>query len=222
VKKNLLGLSEELYEYLLHISVNESAVLSELRQETAKISMAFMQIPPEQGQFLAFLIKLTRARYALELGAYTGYSSIWIATALPSDGKLVACDINDDWTSIAKKYWEKAGIGQKVEFRLAPAQETMENLLQEGYAGKFDFIFIDADKGNYFTYYKLGLQLLAPHGLIAVDNVFLAGRVADLSVNDAETRALRHFNKKVYNDPSVDIAVVPIADGLTLIRKKNV
>lgn len=181
-----------------------------------------MQIPPEQGQFLAFLIKLTGARYALELGVFTGYSSIWIATALPSDGKLIACDINNDWASIAKKYWEKAGIEQKVEFRLGLAQETMEHLLSDGYSEKFDFIFIDADKENYFTYYTLGLQLLAPNGLIAVDNVFRAGTVADPSVNDAETRAIRHFNKKVYNDPSVDIAVVPIADGLTLIRKRNV
>lgn len=181
-----------------------------------------MQIPPEQGQFLAFLIKLTGARRALELGVYTGYSSIWIATALPSDGKLVACDINDDWASIARKYWEKAGIAQKVEFRLGSAQEIMQRLIDEGHSEMFDFIFIDADKENYFTYYTLGLQLLAPNGLIAVDNVLLQGRVADSSINDGDTRAMRHFNKKVYNDPSVDISVVPIADGLTLIRKRTI
>lgn len=221
MNKNLMGLSDELYTYLLDISVRESEVLSELRNETARRRTSFMQIPPEQGQFLSFLVKMSGVRRALEIGVYTGYSSIWIASALPPDGKLLACDISSDWASIAKTYWKKAGIEEKIDFRLGPAEEVMRKLLEEGHSESFDFVFIDADKANYLTYYTLALELLSPNGIIAVDNVLLGGRVADSSVNDRETRALRYFNKKIYSDPSVDISVVPIADGLTLIRKRT-
>lgn len=219
--KNLMGLSAELYSYLLKLSVSESEVLEELRKETLNKEMSHMQIPPEEGRFLAFLTKLVRAKNALEIGVYTGYSSIWIAKALPADGKLVACDINNAWASIAKQYWRKAGIENKIEFRLGAAEEIMHQLINEGSSESFDFIFIDADKENYLKYYELGLSLLSRNGLIAVDNVLWEGKVADPSVNDRETRAIRYFNNKLCNDHSVDISVVPISDGLMLIRKKD-
>jgi len=212
-------ITEELYEYMLSVSLREPAVLSELRRETALDEHANMQISPEQGQFMALLVRLIGARKTLDIGVYTGYSSLCIGLALPRDGRVIACDLNRDWTDIAKRYWRKAGVADKIELRLAPAQQTLENLLAEKTAAAFDFAFIDADKKNYDMYYEYCLELIKPGGLIAIDNVLWDGAVADESVDDVDTVAIRALNNKIHTDPRVEISLVPVADGLTLARK---
>ena len=179
-----------------------------------------MQISPEQGQFMALLIELTGARRTLEVGTFTGYSALSVALALPADGRLTACDVNETYAAIARRYWAEAGVADKIELRLAPAVETLDNLVQEGAAGTFDFMFIDADKENYDTYYERGLELIRPGGLIAVDNVLWDGAVADESRHDAETRSIRALNAKIKGDQRVAISLVPIGDGLMLARKR--
>ena len=212
-------ITEELYEYMLSVSLREPAVLSELRRETALDEHANMQISPEQGQFMALLVRLIGARKTLDIGVYTGYSSLCIGLALPRDGRVIACDLNRDWTDIAKRYWRKAGVAEKIELRLAPAQQILEDLLAEKTAAAFDFAFIDADKKNYDMYYEYCLELIRPGGLIAIDNVLWDGAVADESVDDVDTVAIRALNNKIHTDPRVEISLVPVADGLTLARK---
>ena len=212
-------ITEELYEYMLSVSLREPAVLHELRRETALDEHANMQISPEQGQFMALLVRLLGARKTLDIGVYTGYSSLCIGLALPRDGRVIACDLNPEWTDTAKRYWRKAGVADKIELRLAPAQQTLEDLLAEKAAAAFDFAFIDADKKNYDMYYEYCLELIRPGGLIAIDNVLWDGAVADESVNDVDTMAIRSLNNKIHADPRVEISLVPIADGLTLTRK---
>jgi len=212
-------ITEELYEYMLSVSLREPAVLHELRRETALDEHANMQISPEQGQFMALLVRLLGARKTLDIGVYTGYSSLCIGLALPRDGRVIACDLNQEWTDTAKRYWRKAGVADKIELRLAPAQQTLEDLLAEKAAAAFDFAFIDADKKNYDMYYEYCLELIRPGGLIAIDNVLWDGAVADESVNDVDTIAIRSLNNKIHEDPRVEISLVPIADGLTLARK---
>jgi len=212
-------ITEELYEYMLSVSLREPAVLSELRRETALDEHANMQISPEQGQFMALLVRLIGARKTLDIGVYTGYSSLCIGLALPRDGRVIACDLNRDWTDIAKRYWRKAGVADKIELRLAPAQQTLEDLLAEKTAAAFDFAFIDADKKNYDMYYEYCLELIRPGGLIAIDNVLWDGAVADESVDDVDTVSIRALNNKIHTDPRVEISLVPVADGLTLARK---
>ncbi|UCD65623.1 MAG: class I SAM-dependent methyltransferase [Deltaproteobacteria bacterium] len=213
-----LCITEELYEYMISVSLREQEILRELRVETALDENANMQISPEQGQFMGLLIKLLGAKHTLDIGVYTGYSSLCIALALPKDGRVIACDINREWTDIAKRYWQKAGVDDKIELRLAPAQETLENFLEQG-TNRFDFAFIDADKINYDMYYEYCLQLIRPGGLIAIDNVLWDGAVVDTAKNDDDTLAIRDLNKKIQGDPRVEISLVPIADGLTLARK---
>ncbi|MGB7442468.1 MAG: class I SAM-dependent methyltransferase [Coleofasciculaceae cyanobacterium] len=213
------GLDNQLYDYLISISRQEPEILSQLRQETAQNPLARMQIAPEQGQLMALLVQLMGAKKALELGVFTGYSSLTIALALPSEGKLVACDISQEYTAIARRYWQQAGVADKIELYLAPALETLDRLLAGGEADTFDFAFIDADKRNYSAYYEKTLQLLRPGGLIAVDNVLWSGRVADLQVQDNRTKAMREFNQKLHQDQRVFLSLLPIADGLTLVRK---
>lgn len=213
-----LCITEELYEYMISVSLREQEILRELRVETALDENANMQISPEQGQFMGLLIKLLGAKHTLDIGVYTGYSSLCIALALPKDGRVIACDINREWTDIAKRYWQKAGVDDKIELRLAPAQETLENFLEQG-TNRFDFAFIDADKINYDIYYEYCLQLMRPGGLIAIDNVLWDGAVVDTAKNDDDTLAIRDLNKKIQGDPRVEISLVPIADGLTLARK---
>ena len=220
MNKPNLGLSEPLYRYLLDVSLRESPLLRRLREETAREPLAMMQIAPEQGQFLALLLKLMGARRAIEIGVFTGYSSLCIAGALTDDGRLVACDVNDYWTDIAQRYWREAGLAHKIALRLAPAKETLDDLLQAGEQESYDFIFIDADKVSYQDYYERGLALLRPGGLIAVDNVLWGGSVADPAVNDASTAAIRTFNAALQQDRRIDLSVVPIGDGVTLARKK--
>ena len=213
-----LCITEELYNYMLSVSLREPDVLRELRAETAQHERATMQISPEQGQFMAMLVKLLGAERTLDIGVFTGYSSLCIALALPQAGRVMACDVNREWTNIARSYWRRAGVEDRIELHLAPARQTLEDFLEQGIGG-FDFAFIDADKTNYDLYYEYCLQLIRPGGLIAIDNVLWDGAVADTAVNDEDTLAIRALNRKIHADPRVEISLVPIADGLALVRK---
>jgi len=213
-------LSDALYDYLLSVSLREDAVLRRLREETAQDAMSMMQIAPEQGQFMALLVRLMGARRALEIGVYTGYSALCVARALPADGRLVACDVNEAWTAVAQRYWREAQVHDRIDLRLAPALETLEQLIQAGETGSFDFAFIDADKENYRVYYERVYALLRPGGLMAIDNTLWSGSVADPANQETDTRAIRAFNEALHADPRVEISLVPIADGLTLARKR--
>jgi predicted O-methyltransferase YrrM len=217
-----IQVTDDLYEYLLSVSSREPDVLRRLREETAAATgdRFRMQISPEQGQFMQLLARLTGARRALEVGVFTGYSSLAVALAMPDDGRLVACDVSEEWTSIARRYWAEAGVAGKIDLRLAPATETLAGLVAAGEAGTYDFAFVDADKGNYATYYERALELLRPGGLIAVDNTLWSGRVADPSVDDPDTAAIRAFNETVHRDERVDLSLLPVGDGLTLARKR--
>lgn len=218
--KRTLGLNDTLYGYLLRHSLREPDVLRRLREETSRHEYAIMQIAPEQGQFMAWLVETLGVRKAVEVGVFTGYSAACVALAMPPDGKLIACDISKEWTDIGRRYWREAGIEHKIDLRLAPARDTLLTLVEQGEAGTFDFAFIDADKTNYQPYYELCLELLRPGGVIAVDNVLWGGSVADSKVNDADTRAIRALNEKLHQDSRVSMSLVPIADGLTLARKR--
>jgi predicted O-methyltransferase YrrM len=215
-----IGLSPEFYSYYQSISVREPEILQKLRQETASHPRAMMQIAPEQGQFMAFLVQLIGAKKTLEIGVYTGYSSLVTALALPPDGTIVACDVSDEYTAIARRYWQEAGVSNKIDLRIAPALETLDELISQGYSNRFDFAFIDADKGNYSNYYEKSLELIRKGGLIAIDNVFWGSKVADLEIQDNQTNKIREFNQKLYEDKRINLSVVPIADGLTLALKK--
>jgi predicted O-methyltransferase YrrM len=215
-----LGLDTQLYDYLQSVSLREPKILTQLRQETAQHPMAQMQIAPDQGQFMALLVQLIGAKKTLEVGVFTGYSSLVVALALPPEGKVVACDVSQEYTSIARRYWQQAGVADKIDLHIAPAQETLKSLLAEGQAGTFDFAFIDADKSNYEIYYELALELVRPSGLIIVDNVLWSGRVADPQVQDNRTKAIRSLNQKLHQDQRVTLSLVPIGDGLTLALKR--
>ncbi|OUL33882.1 class I SAM-dependent methyltransferase [Nostoc sp. 106C] len=214
-----LGLEPHLYNYLLSVSLRESEILAQLRHETAQHPMARMQIAPEQGQFMALLVQLIGAKKTLELGVFTGYSTLVVALALPSDGKVVACDVNEEFTAIARRYWQQAGVADKIDLHIAPALETLDSLLAAGEAETFDFAFIDADKSNYDAYYERSLQLVRAGGLIAIDNVLWSGRVADLQVQDNRTRKIHTFNQKLHQDQRITLSLIPIGDGLTLALK---
>ncbi|HEY9670656.1 MAG TPA: class I SAM-dependent methyltransferase [Waterburya sp.] len=220
MSKKTLGLDNQLYDYLLSVSVREPDILRQLREETARHPMSQMQIAPEQGQFMALLVQLIGATKTLEVGVFTGYSSLCVALALPPNGKIVACDVSEEYTTIARRYWESAGVADKIDLRLAPALDTLDELLAAGQAGTFDFAFIDADKRNYQGYYERSLQLVRPGGLIAIDNVLWAGRVVDSQVQDNQTNSIRAFNEKLYEDERVTLSLIPIADGLTLAIKR--
>jgi caffeoyl-CoA O-methyltransferase len=215
-----ISLTDSLYEYLLAVSLREPDLLRQLRQETATDPLARMQVSPEQGQFMGLLARLTGARRCLEIGVFTGYSSLALALALPDDAHIVACDVSEEWTSVARRYWAAAGVAHKIDLRLAPALETMAGLLAAGEAGRFDFAFLDADKENYLRYYELALELLRPGGLLVADNTLWSGRVADPANSEATTEALRRFNEQLHRDSRVDLSLVPIGDGLTLARKR--
>lgn len=215
-----ISLTDSLYEYLLSVSLREPRLLLELREETAAMPNASMQIAPEQGQFMALLARLTGARRCLEVGVFTGYSSLAVALALPEDGRIVACDVNEQWTAIARAYWQAAGVEHKIELRIAPALETLDRMIEAGRADSFDLAFIDADKVNYLGYYERALTLLRPGGLVVVDNTLWSGRVIDPEVSDENTVALRHFNEVLHRDERVDLSLIPVGDGLTLARKK--
>ena len=213
-------LPDALYAYLLEVSVREPDVMRRLRDRTAGLDNASMQIGPEQGQFMAFLVELTGAEQALEVGTFTGYSALAVALALPPDGRLVACDVSEEWTAIGRPYWEEAGVAHKIDLRLAPAVETMDALLEGGDAGRFDFVFIDADKERYDAYYERALRLVRRGGLIAVDNTLWEGRVVQPHVTDPDTEAIRAFNRKLSSDSRVSVSLLPVGDGLTLARRR--
>jgi predicted O-methyltransferase YrrM len=215
-----IDLTDSLYDYLLSVSLRETDLQRRLREETAALPMARMQISPEQGQFMAMLVRLTGARRVLEVGVFTGYSSLAVALALPKDGRIVACDVSEEWTAVARRYWAEAGVADRIELRLAPAVDTLDALLEGGAAGTFDLAFIDADKTSYLDYYERALRLLRPGGLVMTDNTLWSGRVADPEVGDADTVALRHYNEHLHRDTRVDLSLVPIGDGLTLARKR--
>jgi caffeoyl-CoA O-methyltransferase len=214
-----LELDDRLYDYLVQFGTRESDLLKDLRSETAKLPGAGMQIGPEQGAFMGLLVELTGARRALEIGTFTGYSSLCIAGALPADGKLICCDVSEEYTRVARDYWRRAGLESKIELRLGPALGTLDALIQAAVEA-FDFVFIDADKTNYANYYDRALQLVRPGGLIAIDNVLWGGSVADPTENSEDTKAIRALNEKVRNDERVTLALAPIGDGLTLARKR--
>lgn len=215
-----IPMTDALYDYLLGISLREHPLLVRLREETARLPEARMQISPEQGQFMQFLVQLMGARRCIEVGVFTGYSSLAVALVLPDDGQLLACDVNEEFTSIAKRYWKEAGVERKIKLRLAPAIDTLHTRLKAGEGGSYDFAFIDADKANYQAYYERVLALLRPGGLLLVDNVLWSGRVLDPTDQSEDTVAIRSFNESLHEDERVDLSLLPIGDGLTLARKR--
>jgi len=206
-------------DYVRELAVNEPAVLRRLREETASHPQSQMQITPVQGQFFRVLLGAIHAKKTLEVGVFTGYSSTATAMALPEDGRLVACDMSEEFTSIARRYWREAGVERKIELRLGPALETLKALIAEGAAGTFDFAFIDAEKSEYGSYYELALELIRPGGLIALDNMLWHGRVLDAQSHDPGVLAIRALNQKIHGDSRVEAVLLPFADGLTLARK---
>lgn len=215
-----LQITDQLIEYVRAASPSEPDLRRRLREETAAHPMARMQITPEQGHLLALLVPLLNAKRALEIGVFTGYSSLSVAQALPPDGLLIACDVSEEFTAIARRYWKEAGVDSKIDLRLAPATETLEKLIAEGHGGAFDLAFIDADKTNYVAYFEACLELVRPGGLIAVDNTLWHGSVADPSDQEADTVAIRQFNEYVRDEPRVRHCLLPIGDGLTLALRK--
>lgn len=215
-----LDINEQLYKYILDISLREDQELLKMRQELGKNGTSPNQSSPEQVQFICFLIKLIRAEKILELGIYKGYSTLAFAKTLPGHGKILACDINQKWADIAKKFWQQAKQDHKIDLRLAPALETLSQLIEEGEGDSFDLIFIDADKNNYETYFEQSLKLVRRGGLIIIDNTLWYGNVIKPEIKDQSTEAIRHLNEKIKNDDRVDISLLPVRDGITLLHKK--
>jgi caffeoyl-CoA O-methyltransferase len=209
-----------MYDYLLRVSLREHPVLERLRRETLALPEAEMEISPEQGQLMALLARLIGAKRCLEVGVFTGYSSLVTALALPDDGRILACDVSERWTAIARRYWREAGVEHKIDLRLAPALQTLDALLASGEAGRYDYAFIDADKNNYGGYYERALELLRPNGLLMFDNTLWSGKVADPAETDDETAALRALNARLHRDERIDLSLTPIGDGFTLVRKR--
>jgi len=220
IPKHITTVDDKLYQYIQAVSVREPEVLKQLREETAQQKHAIMQISPDQGQYMSLLVQLLSARRIIEIGTFTGYSSLAMALAMPDDGQLIACDVSDEWTQIARKYWQKAGVSHKIDLRIAPALYTLQQLIDEALSNTFDMVFIDADKANQEAYYEKALTLVRPGGLIAIDNVLWFGAVADETKQDADTQAIRGTNLKIRNDKRVDISLVPIGDGVLLARKR--
>ena len=204
-----IGMSDQLYEYLLSVSVTPDPLWERLRDETHQAVGFNMQISPEQAQFMTVLIKMSGAKNALEIGTFTGFSAMCVARALPADGRLIACDVSEEWTSIAKRYWQEAGVSDKIDLRIAPALETLDALIADGRGATFDFAFIDADKGNYAGYYERCLELLRPGGIVSVDNTLWSGAVADPENHSDDTVAIRTLNQLLYTDERVDSCVLP-------------
>lgn len=215
-----LSITDSLHAYLLSVHPPLPDLFLRQRAETAALPNGGMQISVEQGYFMEFLIQLLRPQKVLEIGVFTGYSGLVVASALPAESKLIACDVSEEWTSIARRYWEEAGVTHKIDLRIAPALQTLDQLIEEGEAGTFDFAFIDADKGNYDAYYERSLELVRTGGVIGIDNTLWYGKVADHAVQDADTVALRKLNEKLRDDPRVTVSLLPIGDGLTLALKR--
>ncbi|MCU0566917.1 MAG: class I SAM-dependent methyltransferase [Oculatellaceae cyanobacterium Prado106] len=214
-----IGLPPSVASYIQAVSLRESDRLQHLRQAAAEHPLGHMQIAPEQGQFIGLLLQLMGAKRVLEIGVFMGYSALAIAQSLPPEGRLIACEINTEYAAIAQQHWQKAGVANQIDLRLAPALETLDDLLATGQAETFDFVLIDADKRNYGEYFERSLQLVRSGGVIAIDNVLWSGRVADPSTQDNRTKRMRQFNETLHHDPRVQLTLVPIGDGLTLARK---
>lgn len=215
-----VSMSDQLHNYLVEQGMREPPVLAELRERTSQHPQAGMLLAPEQGQLMGLLLQLLGAKRTLDVGTFTGYSSLVAALNLPADGQVIACDVNASDTDIAREFWDKAEVADKVDLRLAPAIETLDNLLENGEAASFDFAFIDADKGNYISYFQRCLELVRQGGIIAVDNTLWSGRVADSDNNQNSTQNIRAFNSYVHGEVRVEMVLLPIGDGLTLTRKK--
>ncbi len=212
---------DRLFDYIRSVSLHQPAILACLREDTQRFPRAGMLLTPEQGQFLALLVELMGVRRAVEIGTFTGYSALWMALALPEDGRLICCDIDEESAAVAHRYWAEAGVDGRIDLRLAPALDTLDALIAGGGASRFDLVFIDADKANYVAYYEKALVLLRQGGLVAIDNVLWGGEVADPTITDDETVAtLRDFNARLHGDGRVSLSLVPIGDGLTLARKR--
>jgi caffeoyl-CoA O-methyltransferase len=215
-----IGISDELAAYIVKVGTREPEVLARLRDETAEIPQHGMQIAPEEGAFLAMLVELTGARRCIEVGTFTGYSSTAVALALPEDGLLVCCDVSEEWTAVARRYWDRAGVAEKIDLRIAPAADTLDQLLADGEQAAYDFAFVDADKTGYDGYYERLLRLVRPGGLIAFDNTLWGGKVLEQDARDADTRAIQALNAKLAADERVTLCLVPLADGVTLARRR--
>jgi predicted O-methyltransferase YrrM len=218
VSNRTLQLDDRTYEYLLAHSLREDPRLAALRAETASHPKVNMQIAPEQGQFMQMLARLCGARRAIEVGVFTGYSSLAMMLAMPGDARLLALDVSEEYTAVARRHWQAAGVAERIELVIAPARDTLDRRLAQGEAARYDFAFIDADKTGYLAYYERLLKLLRPGGLIIVDNTLWDGEVANPDNRDAETEALRAFNDALHRDPRIDLALLPVGDGLTLAR----
>ncbi len=214
------GLGDDLHDYLVAVSAREPDILVRLREETSSMQWSTMQISPDQGALLQMLVRLAGIRRHLEIGVYTGYSSLAVALALPGDGRITACDINEAWTAIAMRYWRQAGMAERIDLRLGPAVETLDGLLAEGAGDSYDSAFIDADKVGYDGYFERCMKLVRPGGLIMIDNVLWSGRVIDPGDDSADTLAIRALNAKLRDDDRIDLCMLPIADGLTLARRR--
>lgn len=220
MSNSTLNLTPALYEYLLSASGREDPLLAQLREETSKDEMARMQIAPEQGQFMQLLVRLINAKYIVEVGTFTGYSSLAMAQAMPKEGRMVCCDVSEKWTNIARRYWQTANVQDQIDLRLAPAKDTLKDLLASGGARTVDLIFIDADKERYDEYYELSLRLLRPGGLMILDNTLWGGNVIKPQALDVDTKAIRALNLKLKTDSRIHLSHLPVADGLTLCLKK--
>jgi predicted O-methyltransferase YrrM len=220
VSARTLPLDDRLQRYVVAHGARETAVQRELRRVTQRMPRSGMQIGAEQGALMQLLVRVMGARRCLEIGTFTGYSALAVALALPPDGRITCCDVSEEWTSIARRYWRKAGVAGKIDLRIAPALQTLNALLKAGKAGKYDFAFIDADKANYSNYYERCLKLVRRGGLIAADNTLWGGSVVDARNQTVDTRAIRAFNRKLIRDRRVDMALVPVGDGLSLALKR--
>jgi predicted O-methyltransferase YrrM len=213
-------MDQKVLKYVVEHSLRDAPLLAELRAETAKLTNGGMQVPPEQGQFLALMVQATGATRCIEVGTFTGYSALCVAQALPANGKLVCCDVSEEWTNIGRRYWERAGVAGKIDLRIAPATETLDRMLSAGETGQYDFAFIDADKPNYQAYYERCLRLVRTGGLIVFDNTLWSGAVADDADQTESTRALRALNDKLHHDERVAVSLLSIGDGVTLALKR--
>ena len=220
MSNSTLPMTDTLSRYLLNTGVRESSYLKQLREETHHREDHMMQIAPEQGQFMAMLVQLLNAKNIIEIGVFTGYSSLAMAEVLPQEGQIIACDINEETTAVAQKYWDKAGVANHIDLRLAPALDTLQSLLNEGKHNSIDMVFIDADKPAYDAYYEKSLELLRPGGMILLDNMLWSGLVADDSIQDECTEALRQLNQKIHQDDRVNMVLLPLADGISMVRKR--
>jgi len=214
-------LPDNVQEYILDATLREPPIMRELREETSRMEQARMQTGADQVQFLQLLVRLIGAKRCIEVGVFTGYSALGVALALPEDGRVVACDVSEEYTAVARRYWDRAGVGDKIDLYLAPATQTLDALIRSGESDRFDFAYIDADKSGYDAYYERLLQLIRRNGVIAIDNVLWGGDVADTSVTDADTAALRELNAKIGRDERVDGSLLPIGDGLMIVRKRT-